>query len=281
MKITIKSLLLLLTGIFLVISTNTFAQKSIDLSYDLSVGDSYVFITDIDMDMTFEAMGTTATLDQLMGMQMTSVIMSIEGDEINQDFTIDKISMNQKIFGMEMNYDSEDSSTFNSGMGAQIAQEMNKVIGSTIKSAMDNKGNIIEIDMSTVSDNSDIANSLGSGNTFAVYPNGKVAVGESWETDLKPTDASEMKVHNKYTLMKLSRKQAVISVEGTLSANEISGQEINLSGATVGEMVVDVKTGMLITSTIDLEMDMDIDQGGAKIPASMISTSITNVTKIE
>lgn len=279
MKSKIQISLLLLIGLFLINISGAFAQKSIELKYNLNEGDKYVFVTDIEMDMTFEAMGATATLDQVMSIQMTSLVSKLEGDEISQDFTFDRITMNQKIFGMEINYDSDDSSTFSSGMGAQIADQMNKVIGASIKMIMDDRGKIKDIDVSSITDNSDLTNNFGSGNTYAVYPEGKVKVGESWEEEIKPMEDSEMKVHAKYTLLKVSRKQAVIGVEGTLSANEIEGQEIKLNGTTVGEMIVDRKTGILISSIIDLEMAMDIDQGGVKIPATIMSTSETNVKK--
>ncbi len=255
-------------------------QKSINLEYKLSQGDNYQFTTDIDMDMTFEAMGQTTTMNQLMGIQMTSIVTSIEDNDINQDFTFDKIAMNQKIFGMEINYDSEDSSTFNSGMGAQIATEMNKIIGATIKISMDKYGTINELNISSITSNSDLVNSFGSGNMYAVYPKHKIKVGESWEEDINPPKSSEMKVHVKYTLVKATKKQVDIDIEGTISANEIEGNEINLSGTTTGKMIVDRATGMLIQSTIDSEIEMDLEKGGNKIPATMMSTSITNVKKI-
>ncbi len=269
-----------MAGLLFVNISGAIAQKSIELKYNLNEGDTYIFVTDMEQDITFEAMGQTTTLDQVMSIQMTSLITGIEGDDIKQDFTFDKIKMNQSIFGMEIVYDSEDSSTF-TGMGGQIAAEMNKVIGSTIKVIMDDRGNIKDMDLSSFSDNSDLSNNLSSGNTYAVYPDGKVKVGDSWETDIKPLEDSEMKVHMSYTLLKVSRKEAVIGIEGTVSANEIQGQEIRLNGTTVGEMIVDTKTGMLINSVIDLELAMDLEQGGVKIPATIISTSETNVTKAE
>lgn len=45
-------------------------------------------------------------------------------------------------------------------------------------------------------------------------------------------------------------------------------------------MIVDRKTGMLIQSVIDLEIEMDIGNGDVKIPALMMSTSVTNVKKV-
>ena len=124
---------------------------------------------------------------------------------------------------------------------------------------MDNKGKIIDIDLSNISDNNELTNNLTSGSTYAVYPDGKIKVGDSWENDIVPLEGSEMIVHIKYTLLKVSRSQATIGIEGLLSGNEVNGEEINLNGTTVGEMIVDKKTGMLITSTIDLEMEMEME----------------------
>ncbi len=225
-------------------------------------------------------MGTTTTLEQVMTFHMTSLVTKTEGDEIYEDFVFDRIIMNQKIFGMEMNYDSEDTTTF-TGMGEQLAEEMNKVVGTTITVVMDDLGNFKDMDAGNIANNSDISNNLSSGNTHAIYTEEEVKVGDSWETDIKPLNDSEMKVHMKYTLLKTSRKQVVLAVEGNVSANEIEGQEINLVGTSVGEMIVDRKTGMLVSSVIDQELALELEQGGGKIPATIASTSETNVTKVK
>jgi len=279
MKIRNQISLVLLVGIVLLNIQNAFAQKSALLRYDINTGDKYSFTTNVDIDMSFEAMGTTMTMESEMLIEMTSVVNSIENEQFDQDLIFDRIAMNQKVMGMEINYDSDDSSTYNSGMGAQIGAEMNKIIGESIKMVMNNQGEIIDLDISNVT-STDISSNITSGNMFTVYPDGKVKVGDSWETDIEPLEDSEMKMHIKYTLLKLSRKNATISVEGTITANVIEGQEINMEGSTVGEMIVNVKTGMLINSTIDMEMEMDIEQGGVKFPASMMSTSVTKVDKV-
>ncbi len=276
-----RSILLVLIASFLLLNlSSTYAQKSVELKYNLNKGDKYNFVTNVDMDMSFEAMGSTMTMESVMIVEMTSVVNEVENNEINQDLFFDRIAMNQKVMGMEINYDSDDSSTYNSGMGAQIGAEMNKIIGKSVNMLMDNKGNILNIDVSGVT-SADITNNITSGNTYAVYPEGKVKVGAIWETDMNPLEDSEMSIHLKYTLLKASKKQATIGVEGVITANEIEGDEINMDGITVGEMIVNVKTGMLISSTIDLEMTMDIEQGGVKFPATMMSTSVTNVTKVD
>ncbi|NQU32927.1 MAG: hypothetical protein HQ521_06805 [Bacteroidetes bacterium] len=270
----------ILIGMLLFFMSSAIAQKSIQLQYNLSVGDSYIFVSDIDQDVSFEAMGSTMALNQDMSFQMTSTVKKIEGDEIIKEFTFDKISMIQKIMGMEIVYDSEDSSTWNSGMGAEVASEMNKVIGKSSEIVMDNKGNIIDINISSVTDNSELTNNLTSGSTYAVYPDGKIKIGDSWENDIVPLKDSEMKVHVKYTLLKTTRKQAVIVIEGILTGNEVQGVEMQLNGTTVGKMTVDRATGMLISSTIDLEMAMEMEKDGMKIPTDILTTSVTSAKKV-
>jgi len=84
----------------------------------------------------------------------------------------------------------------------------------------------------------------------------------------------------KYTLLKVNRKEALIGLEGILKGNVIDGKEINLEGTTVGEMTINVKTGMLITSTMDIELAVDLEQQGMKVPANIMSTTVTTAEKI-
>jgi len=280
MKSKIQISLLLLFSLFFMNISSTIAQKSVELKYNLNEGDAYVFVTDMVQDITFEAMGQTTTLDQVMMFEMSSFVTKIEGDNISEDYVIERVKMDQKIFGMEIKFDSDDSSTF-TGMGAQIAEQMNKVIGAQIKIVKDNRGNIIDVDLSGFTENSDLMNNLSSGNSHAVYPEGKVKVGDTWETDINPMEDSEMKVHMVYTLLKISRKHAELGVVGTISANEIEGKDITLDGNTAGTMIVDRKTGMLISSTIDLDMTMNLDQAGVLIPATIMGTTETKVRKVD
>jgi len=279
MKTKINSLLAVLFIGLLTIGSTTYAQKGVELRYNLSEGDTYKFVTEIDQDISFDAAGTTMTLDMAMTFDMTSVVKSIDGNKINKEITFDAIKMNQKIFGMELNYDSGDPETW-TGMGEKIAVEMNKLIGKNAQLLMDDKGNVEEMDLGEITDNDDLTNNLTSGNTYAVYPDGKVRVGESWEKDVNPLKESDMNVFMKYTLLKVNRKEAVIGLEGILKGNVIDGEEVNLEGSTVGEMTIDVKTGMLITSTMDIELAIDLEQQGMKVPANIMSTTVTTAEKI-
>lgn len=275
-----KSIISRMTIVIVIMFTITIAnaQKAVELTYNLNVGDKYEFNTELNQDISFDANGQTMTLEQVMSFQMGTQVISIADGLITQDLKFDKVSMNQQIFGMELNYNSEDESTW-TGMGAQIADQFNKIIGVSINFGMDNKGNIVEIDLSELKGVDDLTNNLTSGSNFALYPKGDIKVGETWERNIKPLKDSEMRVFMKYTLLKITKKQVIISLDGTLSGNVVDGTEVKLDGTTGGELIVDRNTGMLVNSTMDIDLTIEIEQQGMKIPANIVSTSATTVVK--
>ena len=275
-----KSIISPMTIVIVIMFTITIAnaQKAVELTYNLNVGDKYEFNTELNQDISFDANGQTMTLEQVMSFQMGTQVISIADGLITQDLKFDKVSMNQQIFGMELNYNSEDESTW-TGMGAQIADQFNKIIGVSINFGMDNKGNIVEIDLSELKGVDDLTNNLTSGSNFALYPKGDIKVGETWERNIKPLKDSEMRVFMKYTLLKITKKQVIISLDGTLSGNVVDGTEVKLDGTTGGELIVDRNTGMLVNSTMDIDLTIEIEQQGMKIPANIVSTSATTVVK--
>jgi len=135
------------------------------------------------------------------------------------------------------------------------------------------------MDLSNVSENDDLANNINSGSQFAIYPKGKIKVGETWEEDIKPVETSDMQFHAKYTLLKVTGKQATIGVDGIISANKLNDAELKMEGTMKGEMIVDVKTGWLIESNMDQEIEMDIEQAGQKMPATISGTIKTTSVK--
>jgi hypothetical protein len=258
---------------------NAIAQKSVELGYKLSPDTKYTYNIGTDLDIVFEANGMTMALDNIMNFETIATIESVSDDSIHIGTEIKRIASTQKMFGMEVKYDSDDPSTAQNPMAAQIAAAFGGIIGKSYLVVMDTKGNIIRTDMKQLTDNNDFADNLNSGTQYALYPPQRVKVGDTWEQDINPIETSDMKVHAKYTLLKISGKTATLAVEGTVSANTISDQNITMNGTQKGEMTVDTKTGWLIKSVIDQELEMDIDQGVQKIPASVSGT--TTITSSE
>jgi hypothetical protein len=275
-----KQLFLLTILMFVVgFSFNLNAQKSVQLKYKVTQGDQYSYEMKMDQDIVFQASGQTMTLDQVIEFYMTSSIAKVS-DSITIESKINRVVMNQKIFGMDMKYDSDVPATDQNPMAAKIAEAMGGLINKGYSMVMDDYGNVGKVDVSQVTDNEDLANNLGSGANFAVYPEKSVSVGDSWEKDIEPIKTSDMKFHAKYTVLKLSGSEAVLKFDGTITANKIDDVDVdmNLSGTQSGEITVDVKTGWLIKSEVEQELKLDIEQNGAKFPAT-ISGVITTTSK--
>ena len=281
---TIKCNLICLSMLLLfAFGTNTaIAQKSIMLKYNLKAGQQFSNESSIEQTIQFEAMGQKATLDQDMDFYMTNAVDSVENGNITQSSTIDRVVMDQQIFGMSLKYDSEDSTTFNSPMGPEFADQMNKIIGTKVVSTINERGQLQRMDASAFGAAGEMSNSLNTGNNYATYPDYKVKVGDSWEESLTPMETSNMAVQVTYTLAKVSRKQAVISLEGVLSANELNPEvDGELNGTMKGEMTVNRKTGMVIESSIQLDMTMEIEQNGMKFPATVSSFVDTDIKELK
>ncbi len=256
-----------------------YAQKSVELKYNLNIGDVYQNNMHIDQDIVFDAGGQTMALDQLMDFRMTSNVKDKTGDDFTVASTIDAIKMTQSIFGMQITYDSEDPSTLENPMVAKIAEALGELIGAEYTMVMDNKGHVKEIDASAFSENDDIANNISSGSNFAIYKEGKTKIGDTWDGDVTPLENSDMKVNMTYTLLKISGKQATIGLSGTIKANNMDGDELRLDGTISGEMIVSTQTGWLVKSVIDQEIELDIDQNGQLIPATISGTITTTSEK--
>ena len=259
--------------------SQSFAQKSADLKYVLNQGDTYNYVLNIDQDIVFEANGQPMALNMLITFENSTKVAGVTPDSINLESTIERVKMAQSIFGMQITYDSDDPATAQNPMAAKIAESMGMIIGKSYIQVMDERGGVIRMDMGNLTDNEDFADNLNSGTQFAIYPDHPVKVGESWEKDISPVEESDMKIHAKYTLLKLSGKQATIQFDGTISANTMQDMDLKLEGTQTGEMIVNTKTGWLIESNVDQEIEMDMEQNGQKFPATISGTIKTTSVK--
>ncbi len=269
---------IILTFLLSGLLSNAFGQKKIALKYKLHLGNAYSKNMKMNQDITFVANGQTVTLSQEMDMETTVTVQSINNDKT---FTlvshIDRIRMKQNIFGVEMFYDSQDSSTFSSGMGKKMGEVLNKIIGTTYSMTFDRFGNEIKMNLNIFisSGNSNMVDNLNQTASYAVFPKKKIQIGDSWETDITPLNNLTMQVHTKYTLLKVKGKKAIIGFESIISSNDKAGgnaSEMNISGMQKGKMTINIKTGWLMKSTNDQEMKLDLNQKGMYIPAEISGT---------
>jgi len=251
---------------------SSFAQKKINLTYKLEQGKTFNIVTEIDQDIVFDANGQTMTLDQTITTKSVSTIESASDGQISIKTTMSAMRMAQSIFGMEIIFDSEDETTQQNPMAEKIGEALKKLIGASYSTIIDNKGNVQSYDLGEFAMNDDMANNISSGNSYVVFPEGKITTGSTWEANIKPLKESDMKINSKYTLIKASKKSVTIKVESTITANNVVDEEMKMDGTIIGEILVDPKTGWTTESNMDMEMELEVDQGGVKFPASISGT---------
>jgi hypothetical protein len=276
-KISATFLIILLPAMFI----SLYAQKSVELEYNVTKGDLYKTVMHLDQDIVFDANGQTMALNQVIDFKISAEVTDNTKEDFTTKSTIDAIKMTQSIFGMQITYDSEDSTTLQNPMVAKIAAAMSDLVGASYSMNMDHKGHVKDIDASAFSQNDDIANNISSGSGYAIYKEGKVKVGDSWDGDVTPLKNSDMKVNMTYTVLKISGKEVTLGINGTIKANNMEDQELNLDGTMSGEMIVSSHTGWLIKSVIDQEIKLDIEQNGQTMPATITGTITTTTEKVK
>ncbi len=276
-----KNLKLLIVLLFIlpVVPQQANAQRKVLLKYNLKKREKYISHMNVNQDIDIEAQGQTISMNQIITSDISTVVSDVTPTEIKTTNTLDKMTMKQNMFGQELKYDSSDSSTFASGRGKLIGDALNKLIGKPYGITMDHLGNISSYNLSALlKDNGKISGNIKSGNNYVIFPDHKVKVGDSWEADIKPMKTDNMKIHIKYTLKKLSGKKATIGLDGTITANKIASQNIDMSGTWTGEVVVNRKTGWTTSSHMTQDIKMKVERNGMEIPMN-ISSTITSTSE--
>ncbi len=277
-----KNLKLLIAIVFVlpIVSQQATAQKKVLLKYNLKAGDKYITHSVTNQDITMQAQGQTITMNQVITSDLTTEVKKATSDSIVTANTMDKMTMDQTMFGQELKYDSSDPSTYASGRGKQIGDALNKMIGKVYSITMDRLGNIGNYDLGNLlKDGGKVSGNLKSGSSYIIFPKHKIRVGDSWEADIKPMKTDNMQVHMKYTLKKLAGKKATIAIDGTITANKVNGNNLNINGTISGEAVVDVKTGWTKSSQLSQDVKMKMERNGMEIPMEISSTIKTTSEK--
>ncbi len=276
---TLKSTLVL--GIALVMCAapgQLLAKKKIELKYKLQQNDKFVTKASTNQNIEMENQGQTVNIQSISTQDMTTVVEKTAANSIATSTTINKITYSQSVFGRKINYDSSDPNTYASGPAKALGDKFNPMIGKSYQTVIDALGHVISLDMSQVTGDSKVAGSLNSDDSYIVFPNHPLEVGDSWEADLKPLKSSDMLIHVKYTLNKISGNEAVIGIESKISASKVSDNNMTMDGVQSGEATVDIRNGWTTKLSIDQEVKMAVQQNGTSIPMT-ISGTITKTSE--
>lgn len=123
--------------------------------------------------------------------------------------------------------------------------------------------------------------------SFKWYPEKEVKVGDAWTTVTTISSPYELKSNNNYTLIKVENNVGYLTVKSDVTTDgskkmQSNGMEleINLTGKNEGEMQVDMKSGMPVSSNIVQNLSGKMEIMGQEVPISISNTIKTNTTKL-
>ena len=204
------------------------------------------------------------------------------GSEYNLSSTISKLTTNMTMMGQEIKFDSENKEDMEGPFGSALKD----FIGKPKDMKMDASGNVTFDEKDTAM--SEIAkqlhltqNAFGTQLAFLALPE-KAKVGATW-TD--KTDNDGISKTTNYTIQNITGNIATVSfdsVDSVATSMEQNGMEISVktSGKSSGEEKVDLKTGVIQSSTTKADATGTVSAMGQEFPMSTKITSNTTVTEL-
>jgi len=95
---------------------------------------------------------------------------------------------------------------------------------------------------------------------FTIFPNKEVKIGDSWEKSWQTGGRTPAKYNTKYTVKSIEGDQVSLSAQTSISSNN---DEMKTKGIQKGNLLVDSKTGLVINT--EFEQDIDTEGRGMKV----------------
>jgi len=108
--------------------------------------------------------------------------------------------------------------------------------------------------------------------SFKIYPDNEVNIGDSWSVKLSFSIASMVsEMENIYTLKSISGNIAFIDLVSSFSASPTVGMSGELGGTQKGTLEMDIKTGMPLKSNIVQDLKGNLSIQGYDIVMNVVS----------
>ncbi len=265
--------------------------------FNMSEGTRFAYVTNMDMNMKQNMMGTDMTTNNKISLGYNFRVMSDSAGWKNIDATISQIAIDLNVGSIVMKYNSQvpgtDTADFSRTMtkifdaiqGEHISFTINDTgyIGEVrgmkemMQKAMLNAKNMANDDvlmgaMSASMDDSKFKQSLQQ--IFDVYPAIPVKAGDSWtKSRIVNNNGIEMKTDNIYTLQSVNNDTAYLKVVSKIvsaaDSTALMGMEIDMNGAMNGNMQYDLPTGLPQRGTMNTKMNMKMKMQGTDMPMEM------------
>lgn len=246
-----------------------------NFQFNLQKGKAYEY--EMDFDMKQEVPGQNINTNM-----KSDYVMEVIGDDGNVKTlktTYERFAMNVEMPGRTISADSDNADSATAGEINDPSQLMNAMF-----SALKGKSFIIKVDkegkVTEVTGLEQIADAMVNSmnvkqemkpmvrqaftqqfneqnikeifsQSFNIFPNKPVKVGDSWEKKMSGTSSMPMDVTTTYTVKSIEGD--IVNLEAKSKMNFTGGA--NMSGEQTGTMKVNAKTGLVVDATFDQKME--------------------------
>lgn len=274
-----------------IVHSNLFAQNledsnKIDLHVNLVAGDTYFYSTSTKQNIIQEVMGETIEINQEFTTDFKYFVESNNNNSIKIKATYERIDLLIDSPEDQIDYSSsrEDSdsrfSMLNNLIGKSFYIFMNttgKVFDITGFNELTKNMNLGKFAQQLLTDSS-LLRSLN----MDIYPDEAIIMGESWNKTAA-IDISNLKLKNDliYTLEGTSEDLVWLNLNGKISGNGAADNfDMDLSGNQSGTIETDLKSGMIFSSDIKMEIEATIKSLDLEIPVKVLSETKVSGRKL-
>ncbi|MDR0829427.1 MAG: DUF6263 family protein [Prevotellaceae bacterium] len=290
-----------------VLTMNCFAQKTVELRYNLQKGQTYTQEMDMKMNVKMEVQGMKIDTDVPFFAKISYKVLAAENKNFTLETAYDVMRMKMNVMGQDIGFDSENPND-NSPL-AMLAG----MVGKKFTMTLDELGNVVNIEgldklfesmfegknfteeqlnqmkatVSSIFSEEKIKENFSSGSI--IFPKEAVKKGFEWTTvTTQQVQGINMVTNNSFVVDKLSGTQAFINsvssytLDGGITENDQNTKFALENSKMSATYIVDLKTGWTVEtkSNMWLLMKITVNQAGVEMTMPMeISADIVVKSK--
>jgi len=282
--------------LFLIVccTVSVLAQAQVKLSFNPEKGERYQYISKTESTAKQQIMGQEIPMSTVMEMSFDMTVKEKTEDEIRLECIYNDILMSISSPMIEVKYDSKNPAENPTKMDKMMSQILGALAGKSIIVDFEPNGSVKSISgfdaimkdmldglpenpemqqMANASmqsfDDKAIKNMFEQ--AFKIYPEQAVNIGDSWQGGISMAMmGADNQINNTYQLKSIEEGNAVINVSSVFNLMP-AGLEGALKGEQKGEIRIDIKTGMPISSTVTQTSKGSFEAQGMELQMEVVS----------
>jgi hypothetical protein len=292
----------IVAGCFL-LSGLAVASAQVKLSFNPAKGTKYEYTTQMVQTVEQNVMGQKIPMETEMDITYLMEIKDKTRQEIQAQFTYRDISCIISSPMIKMGYDSKNPVENPSEMDKMFDMLFSVLIGKPFTISIAPDGSVKSVTgMDAIAEN--MTRAIAAGGQIAaqvgvsmqqqfsdeavknmfeqslrIYPADAVKPGDSWNVEnIMTLSGVNTAINTEYTLKEVKKNEAAIAMEATVNMQPGAGMEGNLSGTQAGTMLINVKTGMSVSTELSRTVKGSLKAQGIDVAMDM-NTKMTMSTK--